>query len=86
MPRNNLGVILLDNGRMGDTIISVLFQSHDFQASFPVKLTRANSVDFCPVSSFWAWADVVLVGPAGVALGQRTTGRPWETGTGPISR
>lgn len=47
-----------------DTITPVPFQSYDFQASFPVKLTKTNFSDFCPVSSFWAWAEVVLAGPA----------------------
>lgn len=47
-----------------DTITLVLFQSYDFQASFPVKLTKTHFSDFCPVSSFGAWAEMVLAGPA----------------------
>lgn len=46
-----------------DTITPVLFQSYNFQASFPAKLTKTNFWDLCHVSSFWAWAALVLVGP-----------------------
>ena len=50
--------------KKGDTLAPILFQSCDLQASFPFKFTVANSLDLGPVSSFGAWAEVVLVGLA----------------------
>lgn len=54
-----------------DTITPVLFQSYDFQASFPVKLSNTNFSDFCPVSSFWAWQKCCLLAQQRAVLGQR---------------
>lgn len=50
---------------MGDTLPpSCSKLPYDLQASFPIKLIKVDSSDFCPVSSFCSWADTVLVGRA----------------------
>ena len=67
MSRNNL----LDHRRMGGTFTPIPSQSCDLQASFPIKLTKGNSSDLCPVGSFGAWAEVGLVGPVREARGRR---------------